>query len=217
MYPERDYQTLHEFIHQARLNLPQTTWDYLTGGAETETTQVRNRLAIESLAFRPRVLRDVSSVDASGDVLGVRKRLPVILAPIGSVESFTPDGAVAPAQAAEEFGCDHMLSSACDPGLEAVAESVAAPSMYQLYVRGDRAFVEDAGRRAIDAGYRCFCFTVDTAVYSRRERDMAKRYLPRGRRRAWAGTNNPAAYQAALSWDDIAAFKAKFDLSLIHI
>ncbi len=47
MYPERDYQTLHEFIHQARLSLPQTTWDYLTGGAETETTQVRNRLAIE--------------------------------------------------------------------------------------------------------------------------------------------------------------------------
>ena len=90
VYPDRDYQTLHEFVHQARQNLPQTTWDYLTGGAETETTQVRNRLAIESLAFRPRVLRDVSTVDTSGDVLGKRLRLPVILAPIGSVESFTP-------------------------------------------------------------------------------------------------------------------------------
>jgi len=213
-YPERDYQTLHEFVHQARLNLPQTTWDYLTGGAETETTQVRNRLAIESLAFCPRVLRDVSQVDASGDVLGNRLRLPVILAPIGSVESFTPEGAVAAARAAETFGCDHMLSSACDPGLEEVAQSVRNPSMFQLYVRGDRAFVEDIGHRSIAAGYRAFCFTVGTAVYSRRERDMAKRYLPRGRRRAWAG-ENPMVYQAALSWADIEAFKAKFDVPLI--
>jgi isopentenyl diphosphate isomerase/L-lactate dehydrogenase-like FMN-dependent dehydrogenase len=214
VYPDRDYQTLHEFVHQARLNLPQTTWDYLTGGAETETTQVRNRLAIESLAFRPRVLRDVSTVDTSGDVLGKRLRLPVILAPIGSVESFTPEGAVAPARAAEQFGCDHMLSSACDPGLEEVAKSVKNPSMFQLYVRGDRAFVDDMGHRAIEAGYRSFCFTVDTAHYSRRERDMAKRYLPRGRRRAWAGPN-PMSFQSALSWDDIADFRSKFDIPLV--
>jgi isopentenyl diphosphate isomerase/L-lactate dehydrogenase-like FMN-dependent dehydrogenase len=212
VYPERDYQTLHEFIHQARLNLPQTTWDYLTGSSETETTQVRNRLAIESLAFRPRVLRDVSSIDTSGDVLGKRMRLPVILAPIGSLESFTEEGALAPAKVAEDFGCDHMLSSACQPGLEEVAGSVTAPSMYQLYVRGDRAFVDDVGHRAIAAGYRSFCFTVDTAVYSRRERDMAKRYLPRGRARAWAGGANTASYQSSLSWADIEAFKAKHDI-----
>ena len=213
VYAEREYQTLHEFVHQARLNLPQTTWDYLTGSSETETTQVRNRLAIESLAFRPRVLRDVSSVDPSGDVLGKRMRLPVILAPIGSVESFTPEGAVAPAKAAEAFGCDHMLSSACDPGLTEVAASVENASMFQLYVRGDRAWVDDVGHQAVEAGYRAFCFTVDTAVYSRRERDMAKRYMPRGRRRAWAGAN-PMSYQSALSWDDIADFRSKFTMPL---
>ena len=32
------------------------------GGAETETTLERNRLALDSLAFRPRVLRDVEKV-----------------------------------------------------------------------------------------------------------------------------------------------------------
>ncbi len=160
------------------------------------------------------MLRDVSAVDASGDVLGKRLRLPVLLAPIGSVKSFTREGAIAPARAAEAFGCDHMLSSACDPGLEEVAKSVENPSMFQLYVRGDRAWLDEIGHRAVEAGYRAFCFTVDTAVYSRRERDMAKRYLPQGRRRAWAGAN-PMAHQAALRWDDIADFRSKFKIPLV--
>jgi len=31
-------------------------WDYMIGGAETETTLKRNRMALDSLGFRPRVL-----------------------------------------------------------------------------------------------------------------------------------------------------------------
>src|SRR5262245_7833250 len=53
------YAVLHEFVDPARQRLPRGTWDYLVGGAETETTQERNRIALDSLAFRPRVLRDV--------------------------------------------------------------------------------------------------------------------------------------------------------------
>lgn len=214
VFAEREYMTLHEFVHRARINLNQNSWDYLAGGSETETTQIRNRLALESLAFRPRVLRDVSSIDPSGEVLGVRRRLPVVLAPIGSIEAFTPEGGIAPAQAAAEFGCDHMLSSVCDPGLEEVAASVEKPSMFQLYVRGDRSFIDDTAARAIAAGFRAFCFTVDTAVYSRRERDQAKRYAPRGRQRMAEAGPNAMSYQAALNWSDIEHFKAKFDIPL---
>src|SRR5574341_408327 len=56
---------------------------------------------------------------------GRRLRIPVMLAPIGSIESFTPDGGAAATQAAHQFGIAHMLSSVCNPGLEAVA--AAAP------------------------------------------------------------------------------------------
>ena len=74
------------------------------------------------------------------------------------------------------FGAAHMLSSVSAPGLEKVAE--AAPDalrIFQLYVRGDDAFVEDHVSRAIANGYTAFCLTVDTAHYSRRERD--KQYV----------------------------------------
>src|SRR3974390_2206901 len=94
---DTDFQTLHEIVAKARQNLNQNDWDYIVGGTETETTLRRNRLAIDSLALRPRVLRDVSRVDATVTAFGRTLRLPVVLAPVGSIESFHNPGAAAPA------------------------------------------------------------------------------------------------------------------------
>jgi len=105
---EERFQTLHEIVKAARASLPPGPWDYLVGGTETETTLRRNRLAIDSLAFRPRVLRDVSKVDCTTSFLGRPMRLPVMMAPIGSIESFTPGGGATAAQASAEFGVPQM-------------------------------------------------------------------------------------------------------------
>ena len=86
------FQTLHEIVKAAKHNLAPGPWDYLMGATETETTMRRNRQALDSIAFRPRVLRDVRGVDPSSSLFGRRVRLPVMLAPIGSIESFTPGG-----------------------------------------------------------------------------------------------------------------------------
>ena len=118
---ESPFHTLHELVKKARQNLNRNNWDYLIGGAETETTLRRNRLALDTIAFRPRVLRDVSRVDASTTFLGRKLRLPVVLAPIGSLELFGAGGGSTVTKAAQEFGVAHMLSSVCEPGLEAVA------------------------------------------------------------------------------------------------
>jgi glycolate oxidase len=83
--------------------------------------------------------------------------------------------------------------------------------IFQLYVRGDQAWVDDYVRRARDNGYTAFAMTVDTAIYSRRERDIAKRYS-RPSRAAARGTE---AFQAALSWEQVKHFKNNFDLPLI--
>src|SRR5262245_24513536 len=177
------FETLHEFVAPAKRQLSKETWDYLMGGAETETTLERNRIAIDALAFRPRVLRDVENVSTRSKLLGQELRLPVILAPIGSMQDMVRDGGIAPSLAAARFGALHMLSSACAPGLEAVAASNDHPKMFQLYVRGDRAWVDDYIARAIAHGYIALCLTVDLDYYGRRERDIAKRYLTTARRR----------------------------------
>jgi glycolate oxidase len=204
------FQTLHEIVKAARLNLAPGPWDYLVGGAETETTLRRNRLAIDSLAFRPRVLRDVSKVDTGSTLFGRPLRIPVMLAPVGSIESFTEGGGATAAKASAEFGVPQMLSSVCNPGLEAVAAAADNFRIFQLYVRGDDGWVDEHVKRARDNGYAAFCLTVDTASYSRRERDLARRFVKPWRVRA-TGHN----FQAALSWDHVKRFKDQHDIPLI--
>jgi isopentenyl diphosphate isomerase/L-lactate dehydrogenase-like FMN-dependent dehydrogenase len=85
-----EYQCLHEFVKAARTRLNPNIWDYLIGATESETTMKRNRLALDMLGFKPRVLRDVSSIEATGSFLDRKLRLPVLLAPVGSLESFDP-------------------------------------------------------------------------------------------------------------------------------
>ena len=206
-----EFQALQQIVAAARSKLQPGPWSYLVGGAETETTVRRNRQALDSIAFRPRVLRDVSHIDSSSSLLGEKVRLPVLLAPIGGLESIVESGAAAAARAAAQFGVPQMLSSVCQPGLEETAAAAKAVQVFQLYVRGDDAWVDDWVRRAKDHGYRAFCLTVDVALYSRRERDIVGGFVKPWRARAAEG----AGFQAALSWDHVKRFKDRHDLPLI--
>jgi isopentenyl diphosphate isomerase/L-lactate dehydrogenase-like FMN-dependent dehydrogenase len=206
-----EFQNLHEFVRKARANLNQNAWDYIAGAAETETTMRRNRMALDEIAFRPRVLRNVAKVDATVELFGRKLRLPVMLAPVGALELFDPGAGASVVRGADSFGAAHMLSSVTEPGMEKTAEAApGALRIYQLYVRGGDAFVEDCVSRAIACGYTAFCLTVDTAHYSRRERDIAKRYVRASRLRATGGD-----FQKGLEWRTVKLIKDKYKIPLV--
>ena len=192
----RDFVSNEEIVQEARRRLDQGSWDYLVGGSESETTLRRNRLAFDRVAFRPRILVDVSATDPSTTFLGQKLRIPAILAPIGSVQVFDPAGAVASTKAATDFGIMHAVSSVTQPALEETAAATPTPKIFQLYVHGDMDWVADIVGRAKRAGYAALALTVDVAHYSRRERPMVTRYQPPTRR-----VPPDRAYQAALTWD----------------
>ncbi len=203
-------ETLFQLLTIAKRNLTPGAWDYLMGGAETETTLNQNRRALDRWALRPRVLRDVSQIDTSTTLLGQKLKLPIVLAPIGSMQDLLAEGGVAPARAAARTGVLHMLSSVCAPGLEAVAKAADYPKLFQLYVRGDRNWVDDTLKQALACGYRAICLTVDRANYGRRERDLAKGHSPTARKNAAA-----EIYQAAFNWSDVDRIRSYVNVPLI--
>ena len=205
-----EYLVLHEFVKKAREKLPKETWDYLIGASETETTFKRNRFALDNIAFRPRVLRDVENVDLSVNLFGHNLKMPVILAPIGSMQDFVDGAGTAPTLAASEFGIMHMISSTCMPGLEEVAKSVNYPKLFQLYVRGNKDWVDDNIKNAMDHNYAGICLTVDLDAYGRRERDLAKRYRTTSRQSA-----SGFEHQMRFSWKDIDRIKSYCHLPII--
>ena len=204
-----DFVTTQEIILAARRNLTQNVWNYLTGGAESETTMRRNRLGLDSLAFRPRVLVDVSKIDTSTTFLGHKLRIPVMLSPIGSLQAITPQGGIAVAKAAEEFQTINFVSSVTQPSLEEIAVASRSPKIFQLYVQGDWRWIENLLGRVKKAGYSALCLTVDAAHYGHRERQMMDRWLPPSRR------GSGYEYRAALTWETLDAIKTMAGLPFI--
>jgi isopentenyl diphosphate isomerase/L-lactate dehydrogenase-like FMN-dependent dehydrogenase len=195
-----EFRTTQQIIQAGRRNLSQPAWDYLVGGAESETTMRRNRLALDKLGFVPQVLMDVTNIDPSVTLLGQRLRSPVILAPIGSMQHLSPDGAVGFAKAAAEYGTIMSMSIMTPPSLEDVAAAIDGPKIFQLYMQGDLAWARDMLARTREAGYFAVCLTVDTPYHGRRDRSIPNPMLGRspGVRR-----HERPNYLASVTWDTV--------------
>jgi glycolate oxidase len=204
-----NFVSLQEIVAKARHNLSRDLWDHLSGGSDSETSLWRNRQALDSLALRQRVLVDVRKIDISTTLLRKKLSSPVFLAPVGGFVGFAhPLGAVNVAKAAVAHGTTAFISTAAKPSLEAAAEAVNEPLIFQLYVRADRKWVEDILDRAKAAGYRALCVCVDRNYYGRRERDIISRANVR------EGFGDPS-FQMGLKWSDLVWMKQHWKVPLI--
>jgi isopentenyl diphosphate isomerase/L-lactate dehydrogenase-like FMN-dependent dehydrogenase len=205
-----EFVSLQEIVAAARRKLPPHLWDHLSGGADSETTLLRNRQALDSLALRQRVLVDVRNIDISTSLLGRKLASPVFLAPVGGFLGFVnpEQGAIPVARAAVAHGTAAFISTASKPGFEAAAAAVDEPLIFQLYVRADRKWVEDILTRVKAGGYRALCVCVDRNYYGRRERDII------GGANVREGFGDPS-FQMGLKWDDLVWMKSHIGLPLI--
>jgi L-lactate dehydrogenase (cytochrome) len=158
----------------ARRRLPRGVFDYIDGAAEDEISLFRNAEAFRRVEFRPRVLRDVGSVDPSTTLLGRPLPLPLVLAPTGFTRIADPAGELAVARAAARAGVPYTLSTLSTRSIEEVAAVGDGPRWFQVYVWRDRGLVKEMIQRAAASGYEALCLTVDTAVLGRRERDVRR-------------------------------------------
>ncbi|MGU3495451.1 alpha-hydroxy acid oxidase [Xanthobacteraceae bacterium A53D] len=212
--------TNDEIISRARSRLAPAVWDYLTGGAESESALRGNRQALDGLAFLPRVLRNVAERSTATTLFGRQIAQPAFLAPIGSLSLFDKDGALASAAAARAANVPCFVSIMSQPALEDVARAVPdAFLILQIYVRGDRDWLRQVVERAEAAGCAAICLTVDSAVYGRRERDLRNRFSSAAAvdrvnfddRKSVQITTE----QAALSWADVTFLRGLTRLPLI--
>ncbi len=213
----RQFITIPEIIASAKEKLSQDAWNHAAGAAGTETTLRRNRAAIYSYAFKPRVLRDVSQRSMKTQLLGHTLEVPVLMAPVGSIARYHPDGARAVARVAGRMGTIGFKGGLAEPSLEEVIAGASGPMFYQLYVRGDRTWLESVMRQVEGAGYAALCITVDSPATAFRDRTRRNQYRPRP---AEAARNSSGAaehpdYQGSLTWEDIEWIRSRTTLPLI--
>ncbi|CAH0034630.1 unnamed protein product [Clonostachys rhizophaga] len=184
-----DPLTLDEVEAAAKKSLPSKIYDFYASGADGQLAVVRNRHAFSRLFIRPRVLQDVSDVDTSVDVFGVRSALPVGIAPSAMQRLAGGDGEIDVAKAAAGIGLNLTLSSQSTSSLEDVMQAKidtekglpGPPFWMQIYLHDDIQKSVPLIKRAEAAGYQALVLTVDTPVLGNRlaERKEAV-ILPKG-------------------------------------
>ena len=112
--------TIDDLRAIAKRRTPKAAFDYTDGAAERELSLARARQAFLDIEFRPAVLRDVSKVDLSCQVLGQRSSLPFGIAPTGFTRMMHTEGEVAGAAAAGAAGIPFTLSTMGTTSIEDV-------------------------------------------------------------------------------------------------
>ncbi len=160
-----------DYRELARRRLPKFLFEYFDGGSYAEVTLKRNIADLEAVPLRQRILRDVSSLDLSTELLGQRLAMPIALAPVGLAGLSARRGECQAARAAEKAGIPFCLSTFSTCAIAEVTKAVRGPIWFQLYMIRDRGFMRELLARAREAGCSVLVFTADMPVPGSRYRD----------------------------------------------
>jgi L-lactate dehydrogenase (cytochrome) len=164
--------SISDYRELARRRLPHFLFEYVDGGSYAEVTLRRNVADLEALSLRQRVLRDISQLDLSTELFGTRYAMPIALAPVGMAGMCARRGEIQAARAAEQTGVPFCLSTVSVCPQAEVAQALARPFWFQLYIMRDREFMRDLIGEAIALKCSALVFTVDLPVFGARYRDM---------------------------------------------
>ena len=156
-----DALDLFDFEAAAKKVLPPAHWGYLASGVDGDLTLKANIAAYSRYQLRPRRFVDVSRVDLSTEILGMKVNSPVLMCPIGSQHAFHPDGEIAVGRAGRTRGQLLVLSTVASAALEDVIAANGGPVWLQLYTTNRFEVTTKILRRAQAAGCPAIAVTVD--------------------------------------------------------
>ena len=157
----------------SKKRVPKAVFDYVDGGANDELAFIRSQEVYSRVEFKARVLRDVSKIDLTANIVGQKSALPIIFAPTGYTRMMHYQGEIMVAKVCEENNLVYNLSTMGTTSSKEIGDQVPnVRRWFQLYLWRDRSqslkFIEEAQA----AGFEGLMLTVDTAVGGIKWRDM---------------------------------------------
>jgi isopentenyl diphosphate isomerase/L-lactate dehydrogenase-like FMN-dependent dehydrogenase len=205
---------LRDLEAEAKDQIDEAFYDYIAGGAEDERTLADNEAAWDRYRLRPKVLRDVRTIDTSTTLLGAPVASPVAIAPMAMQHRASEEGPVATARAAQATGTLFCMGLFGAGSARQVAEVPGdVPRWLQVYVMADRERSVEAIERSAEQGYGAVVITVDVARQGNRRRDARNRWTFLQSDGQVEDPNE--LFDHALTFDDISWFAERTSLPLV--
>jgi len=164
---------IHEFEDVAKRKLHKLAYDFIAGGVEDERTLKANRAAYGHWELVPRVMVDVTNIDTSTELFGVKMDSPILIAPTGGKELVMP-------------GADEVVAKAALKSKTVLCSATGARKLLDdgeplnWWINGigqpTREQAANFAKRTEDAGGKAIVLTVDNAYQSNRDRNNRNRF-----------------------------------------
>ncbi len=204
---------LREQYESARTSLGPDIFEYFASGSGDQITTREAETAWGRWRLRPRVLRDVSTVDVGIGVVGTPAATPFLVAPTAFHALAHPAGECATVAGAGEAGALTVISTRASRTIEEIAAAATGPWWFQAYEMRDRGLTDALVKRASAAGASAIVLTVDTPYVGRKDLASSRPnqitddhflvnlrpHLQPGAERRDAGEQNPATTSEAIA------------------
>jgi isopentenyl diphosphate isomerase/L-lactate dehydrogenase-like FMN-dependent dehydrogenase len=169
-----DPVNIHEFEAIAKRKLHKLAYDFIAGGVEDELTLRANREALKHWYLVPRVLTDVSEVDLSVDLFGVKAPSPILVAPTGGKNLVIPNAESIVAKACAATKTLFCTGSGAERALD---DAMGQVNWWSNTIgQPDKSSAENYARRIEDRGAKGITVTVDNQYQSNRDRNNRNRF-----------------------------------------
>ena len=155
-------------------NVPQSVYDYTAHGDGGEWNLRRNRQAFDWVDLIAGKAVDPATVDLSSQLLDLKLKYPIVIAPTATQVALHPDGEAGMYRAAANSSNTPMcLSNNSSQSIEQVAKGAQGQLWWQFYPRQDMGASQELLERAQGAGYTAMVITVDqqASFYERSQHD----------------------------------------------
>ena len=203
---------------------------YTEGASNDLLTHHANKSYWQRLWFRPRIMRNVSTLNTKTRLLGCDVAMPVWICPMGIAKTAGPEGETALAAGAAANGIVYCVSTAASMAVEDIlpAAPKTYPFFYQLYVdKNHDKTIEVLKKLEKMEQIKALFVTVDLAVVSKREQDerirtqeVTSTYLSGqknkvDRKGGGLARTTGSFIDWCLSWDDLAWIRKHTTLPIV--
>ncbi|PYH89628.1 cytochrome b2 [Aspergillus ellipticus CBS 707.79] len=163
----------HDLETTASQQLHPKTWAFYSSAATDMRTLQSNKFMYDQILLRPRVLRNVTTVNTHTNILGCPTNLPLFVSPAAMATLVHPDGELALARGCAKYGVGQCISTNASYTMEDITSCAPPthPFFFQLYVNSDREAPRQLLERAEKCGIKAVFVTVDAPVAGKREAD----------------------------------------------
>src|SRR6476619_3375288 len=143
-------------------NIPLAVYDYTAHGDGSEFTLRRNRQAFEWVDLVPGKAIDPATVDLSCEMLGLKMKYPIMIAPTATMVPLHPDGEIGMHRAATAASnMPLIVSHNTSTSIGRIAEGATGPLWWQFYPSQSLEASLEILDGAVAAGCTAIVVTVD--------------------------------------------------------